>query len=527
MKKFTIVLALMLVLTTVLATTVSAGALKVFENSPIEMSKAAPTIDGVIENGVYSKAAYLNEFTSGYFWAQNPLTSNANLYFSYDDNGIYFAAQITEGVTKVDVAKMTELHADVYFQESDGCYYIHGNNSSAKYCDAEGNLFMPDGVTLASEIGNSFIESTGEDDIELEGETYGFNGDVFGMSFDPAGPTDGTDIGGNPIPTKGIFAAGYAQNAFKAPIYLVSIVNGEAQIYKNVYLTDSTDSNAIAPEFSGVITDPSKASVAATPTAYGWDLEAFVSWDEIISNIKATFVDVEIEKSDILQNKSLIRASAMYQDRFFDPEAGENATWGRYITVVAENATGASGAAGSGTDVGSMGLKLFVGQKSDDAKDKGNGSGDIGGGADKPTPAPTTDTTDDTTSGGSDTTSAGSDTTGGKTTTSGETTAGLNTEDVGGNGANSGTSGTDKDKTTNTGSSTGEGHSATVTTNPDGSTKGNSATSGTGAGNGTKSAATGTANGGTAAQTFDPGIVVALGALATSAAGVYVTKKRK
>lgn len=111
---------------------------EIVENDPVQMPKATPTIDADIasDGGRWSEPAYLNDATLGYFWASNPATSTANIYFAYDDDNLYFAADITD------------------------------NDSS-----------------------NGFVVSTGYDNIDQSGSNYpyGFNGDVMTLMLDPLG----------------------------------------------------------------------------------------------------------------------------------------------------------------------------------------------------------------------------------------------------------------------------------------------------------------------------------------------------
>ncbi|MBQ4054521.1 MAG: hypothetical protein IJD17_02325 [Clostridia bacterium] len=103
------------------------------ENAPVDMPKASPIIDGNIaaDGGCWSEAAYVNAATCGHFWAGNPLNASAEIYFAYNDDGLYFAADI-----------------------------IDNNETSG------------------------FVASTGYDNID---DDYGFNGDVMTLMLDPLG----------------------------------------------------------------------------------------------------------------------------------------------------------------------------------------------------------------------------------------------------------------------------------------------------------------------------------------------------
>ncbi len=102
------------------------------ENDPVQMPKQSPIIDGMIEtDGNWSSPAKMNEATLGHFWAANPLTSTADIYFAYDDDGLYFAADIIDN-------------------------------------DEDSGL----------------VPSTGYDNID---DDYGFNGDILTLMLDPLG----------------------------------------------------------------------------------------------------------------------------------------------------------------------------------------------------------------------------------------------------------------------------------------------------------------------------------------------------
>ena len=137
MKKILKFIAVILAVACVLPSAVFAAPTYIKPNADVGMPYASPTIDGTIEdNGSWSAAAKLNEDTAGYFWGANSLTSTADIYFAYDANGLYFAADIID------------------------------NNST-----------------------NSHIASTGYDDVDNNGSSrpYGFNGDVFILMLDPLG----------------------------------------------------------------------------------------------------------------------------------------------------------------------------------------------------------------------------------------------------------------------------------------------------------------------------------------------------
>jgi len=97
MKKSTKFLSLLFCVTLLLPLCVFAGPEGVAQNPDVTMPKSSPVIDGTIEdNGRWSAAAYHNEDTVGYYWATRPMTHNADMYFAYDEQYLYFAADITD-----------------------------------------------------------------------------------------------------------------------------------------------------------------------------------------------------------------------------------------------------------------------------------------------------------------------------------------------------------------------------------------------------------------------------------------------
>ncbi len=285
---------------------------------------------------------------------------------------------------------------------------------------------------------NEFIYSTGTDDIDVktDGSAFGYNGDVFGMLIDPMGiMIDGGFTGGDD----------------NTPWYMVGLFEGDvAKMYREKV-------NA------GDVTE--RVKVAGHKTSFGWCLEAGIPWNMIIEDIEAlSYGDCVIDKAELLNNKSLIRAGAMYHDRFNDPEAGEVATWGCFVTVPTTMADGTPGHMGTGTNTQSLGLNLYLESKGEQETTTADTS--TASPEDSTTPEPETSYEDVTDEKGNVVTDA------------------------------SGNKVTQKVTVKSTGKTT------------------------------TKKATTGTSTGGNAAQTFDIGIAVALGALAVSGVGFVTTKKR-
>ncbi len=401
MKKFSAIIACVLVFVMTLAMTVSAGPEGVIENDPITVPTADPTVDGTVnDNEGWSTAALMNAETCGYFWRQNPLTSDGRIFFASSDEGFYFAGKIVE------------------------------------------NLHAVNAITGEEVIDtNYFIYSTGEDWIDVStddpADHYGYDGDVFALLFDPLGRM-----------------LEYGFNNDYTPWYMVGLFEGDvAKMYRQkVNRGDITD----------------QVQVAGHKTTDGWEFEAMIPWDVIIKDIEdITYGDVVLTKDELIADGAQHKAAGMYQDRFDDPEAGEVATWGRFVTVPTTQLDGTAGHMGKGDIVMSCGITLNV-------------SSTLKG-----------PSADDTTKGDDTTTNNN----GGDTTTAEPETSYVDVTDEKGN----------------------------VVTDE----KGNKVTQKVTVKTTTKKATTGTSTGGNAAQTFDIGIAVALGALATSGIGFVAAKKRK
>ena len=301
MKKLLSVLALMLVLAMTFSMTVSAGPDGIIENPEITVHYISPTIDGnIVSNEGWSTAALMNANTLGYFWAHNPLTSDDNIFYAVDAEGISVAGKVVEGLSAIDMS----------------------------------------GIDVTGM--NQFNYSTGEDNIDPNAETgakdYGWNGDVMGLMFDPLGA---------------LIAEGFAGQADYSAWYLVGLFEGDvAKIYRS-----HTPNN----EKNGDITAKAGVQAAGKKLDDGWCFEIKLPWDMILSDINdASMGYVNLTKEDVLKNGNTIRAGALYQDRFFDEEQGSVQTWGRYITAPTSLPDGTPGHVGTGEAIQSYGINLVL-----------------------------------------------------------------------------------------------------------------------------------------------------------------------
>lgn len=135
MKKIISLLLIILTFISVLTPTLSAELN--YKDQEITVGKATPTVDGYIDlSEGWSNPAYLNTLSMSTCWNTAPQTVEGMSYYAYDENGIYFSADIIEGI---------------YGEFLDG--------------RSDGDV-------------NTFTYSTGSD------EDAGFNGDVFIFALD-------------------------------------------------------------------------------------------------------------------------------------------------------------------------------------------------------------------------------------------------------------------------------------------------------------------------------------------------------
>ncbi len=210
------------------------------------------------------------------------------------------------------------FYADVYFAVSDRGFYFAANILEDVVS------YDPDGY-YDSEGKNMFVPSTGEDDASLydEAEGTGWNGDTFILALDPLGR---------------MVDHGFTGERDNAPRYAVSLFeDGSVRIFRELVSV-------------GEITD--RVTLVGKRTDFGWCFEACIPWEIITEDVyNITFGEVALEKKQLLTKGSLIRAGAIYCDRYIDSD-GNIADLNHYVTAPSvEN---------SGYNVMSMGLELVI-----------------------------------------------------------------------------------------------------------------------------------------------------------------------
>ena len=173
MKKL---ISLLLIITTVLSVLVVTVSAKTQREQVITVGKASPAVDADTDlSEGWSAPIYLNTMSMTNCWSTAPQTTEGVMYFAYTEEGLYYAADITE-----------DVHAT----------FMDGTST--------------DGL-------NGFVYSTGEDDID---HSYGYNGDVFVLAFDVE---------------RMWYNAGYNGNSSYSPWYCVGLFeDGTARMYRQI-----------------------------------------------------------------------------------------------------------------------------------------------------------------------------------------------------------------------------------------------------------------------------------------------------
>ena len=470
MKKFaSLLLCVILCAVMIAPISVSAAAWYIEENPVIVIPNATPNLDGNIDPSEgWSSVGHLNEDTAAAFYGVNPLTSTVDFYFASTNEGLYIAADLSE----IGAAYT------VKFYDADGngthiASYADPNAQSYTYEPGGYPATTPDGIPL------NFYKIDDQTTSAPAGVTpdacfwYTFGGNSFQYStgeddIDGYAGWNGDVISFMIDPCGAFEYDGFMANEDYTPYYNFGLFeDGSVKVYRS-RITGAEGDITIECKTAGKATDD------------GFCFEAMIPWEVIVddaNNAGAVMgLSEEITKENCIAEGTVHRAAFSLQDRFYDEEAEMVDTWGRYMTVPAVTADGVNGWQTSGGNIKTYGLKLQMG---------GEGA-----------PVVTETTGDDTTEAVSD-----------------DTTEAVVSETVVVTDDKGNTVTDDKGNTV----------TDVVTKKPTDTTNKTATTTKTAS---TKKPTT-SSNSNSAAQTFDAGIAVALGALATSALGVVYSKKRK
>lgn len=250
----------------------------------ISVPNASPMIDGNISASEgWSEGVYAYKDIMATFGNCNEILQSFYLYYAYDAEGIYYAADILD---------------------------------------------------------NSFILSTGEDDIDnkkndfnIKNENvYGYNGDIFTFTVDPLGL---------------FMDAGYYSNEDYNAWYSVGIFEGNVcRMYRG-------------HNRSGDIT--SEVKLQGHTTDEGWCFETFIPWEFFCQDAEdMSYAEFSPTVEDMAASGAKHRAMAIYMDRYFDPEGEEVATFQRFATCGYVLPDGLLGYLSSGMCLKAYGITLSL-----------------------------------------------------------------------------------------------------------------------------------------------------------------------
>lgn len=300
LRRIICVLSAVLLCMSALSLAGSASGEGVKANPPVTVPFAEPVIDGSIsKNEGWSAAADFSDDTCGYFWAFNPLSTYGSLYFAYSDEGLFFAADLTER----DYLEHNDQNGDMRVYE-----------------------------------GNGFVPCTGEDNVNVQTDgsrDYGWNGDVLTLMIDPCGKLAGAGLDGNQD-----YSAWYDIGFF---------VNGKVRIYRG----------KVSP---GEITSVCRSKAKKTAGGWCVEVFIPWS-EIIRDTAAVLDGRAEIAEDEVTKGGAVSRAAVMYMDRFLDPDSDLVDTWGRFITVADLTTNGTPGHMSSGDHIGGYGLVLENGER--------------------------------------------------------------------------------------------------------------------------------------------------------------------
>ena len=339
MRKIAIILAALMLLSVVPLASF-AGPLpdySIYPNDPVDMPKADPVIDGVINwDEGWSKPAKLDFDTVGFFWKYQPMQMNADLYFAYSDEGIYFAADVTELSFSTAHDQNKENHD--FFSN---CFML----STGDGADVEGDD--------ESESGSGTQRPAGT-------YNYGYNGDIITLTLDPSRVCQYGKFVYCPWYNIGIFENSEKDTGYEAKVYRSKANYGD--------ITDRVTTAATVKEIKEydalTMDNESAADVYGQPFMSGFVVEMFLPWDILVEDIDAiTYGMSSVTKEELAEKGAEICSAVSYMDRFYDEEAGGVDNWGRWIVVCDVAEDGTLGDGSSGTDTKLNGLVLVNGEE--------------------------------------------------------------------------------------------------------------------------------------------------------------------
>lgn len=370
-----------------------------------------------------------------------------------------------------------------------------------------------DGLYFAADIAAQFLPenyldagckdiilSTGRDDIDSDKESTvaGWNGDVFMLALDA---------------NDALLDAGLAKEA--PAWYCIGIFEGNVLRMYREQINE------------GEITD--QVAIYGSLTESGWKFEAFIPWEIIIKDLNDKG-EISLKKEDVVKDGSRFTTGVIYQDRMYDGEGCENATYSRYITIGKVLRDGSDGTLSPGWCLYCYGMFMnMVDANAEDLKETDavvtdQYNNDITKKKSEKKKNDTEDTTaeDSETANSTDTTAKEND----KVGTDTKEGTGVNENKVTADLSGSTTSDTDRTYSPETEKTVSDNSNNTAESEVSLSGS-NGGTEGSGTVTKPQTKSESTASGSTSAQTFDAGIVLSGVVMAISALGAGLTKKRK
>jgi len=354
-----------LVCAVVLPLIIGAASWKIEENPTTELQQSAPTVDGKIDaTEGWSQEAKFDTDTVGFFAAQNPLTGEADMYFAYTEEGVYFAVDYTDYGSAYTV-RFYDANGSMITEQS----YPDANAGTYKYANGQYPTQTPDGSPIsyykinnykisdspeighgafwnifandcedAAGPGNTVCYTSDKTDKTLFGDYY-WNGDTFSIAFDLCGK---------------FLDAGFDGNEDHSQQYCIGVTeDGDVRIARTFN---------VATSLRKEITDDCQGK--ATIKDDGFVFEAFIPWDILVQDANNLAyklgTDLEFTKEECIAPGATHRAAVTLRDMYIDENTGIRDEYGRYITVCNYLPNGTPGYLSCGDSIACYGLKLEV-----------------------------------------------------------------------------------------------------------------------------------------------------------------------
>ena len=364
-SKLLTLLVFALVCAVVCPLVISAASWQVKDNPKSALANNAPTLDGVIcdDEGWSVKSKFDND-TVGFFGAQNPLTGEADMYFAYTGEGLYFAVDYTDFGSAYTV-RFYDSRASKICEKS----YPDANAGEYRYEDGMFPSQTPDGEPISyykvnerkisdtPEVGHGAIWNIFANDCEWAagpGNTvccttdksakavfgdYYWNGDTFSLAVDLCGK---------------FLNAGFDGNEDHSQQYCFGVCEDGTVRIARTYNVSSSLRKEITDDCQG----------KATIKEDGFVFEAFIPWAILVEDANNLAhklgCDFTFTKEECISSGMTHRAAVTLRDMYIDEKSGLLDEYGRYITVCDYLPNGTPGYLSCGDSIACYGLKLEI-----------------------------------------------------------------------------------------------------------------------------------------------------------------------